>query len=447
VDHRLRAPFNAAYSPDVYAALRRGMAAGCETPDFPFRLAETPVFLSRELRDRCFRAASEVVALMSAPDTIARCAERIPADFRVPDTDALPHMVVVDFAIVRDARGELAPRLIECQGFPSLYGMQVVMGDVWSEVLAGMPGMPGAWSIYGDAPGGAPGVASSGASGSAPGLAPRGAPLDRAAYLALLRRTVVADCDPEEVVLLDIDPVSQKTRPDFVATRRLLGVRDVCVTQLVRKGSRLFAPRGAAGASMRRPGDTAPADRDLVPVRRIYNRIVFDELISRAIAPPFDYREPLDLTWVPHPNWYWIWSKATIPHLAHPAVPRAHLVSDLDAPPADLSRYVLKPLFSFAGRGVIVDVDAAALASIPRAARRDWLLMEKVEYAPDLIAPDGAGIKVEIRVLFLRPDDSTDLVPAIELCRFSRGKMHGVDFNKGLDWVGSSVAIWPAAPR
>ena len=139
-----------------------------------------------------------------------------------------------------------------------------------------------------------------------------------------------------------------------------------------------------------------------------------------------------------------IWSKATIPFLDHPAVPRARFVSDLVAPPDDLARFVLKPLFSFAGRGVIVDVDAAALASIPREARRDWLLMEKVDYAPDLVAPDGSRVKVEIRVMFLRPDGADDLAPAINLCRLSRGKMHGVDFNKGLDWVGSSVAVWPA---
>jgi hypothetical protein len=424
VDSRLRASFNAAYSPAVYDALKRAMAAGCETPEFPFRIAETPVFFSNDLRDRCFRAATEIVAQMSAPETIARCAERIPADFRVPDTDALPHMAVIDFAIVRDERGDLAPRLIECQGFPSLYAMQVVMGDAWGEILSGLPGMPDSWSIYGAGAG--------------------GARLDRDAYLALLRRTVVADCDPDEVVLLDIDPVSQKTRPDFVATRRLLGVREVCITRLVKRGTRLFAPRGAEGASMRRPGDAAPAERDLAPVSRVYNRIVFDELVTRAIAPPFDYREPLDVTWVPHPNWYWIWSKATIPLLRHPAVPRAWFVSDLGGVPPRLSEYVLKPLFSFAGRGVIVDVDAAALEAIPRAARRDWLLMEKVDYAPDLIAPDGAGVKVELRILCLRPDGAPSLVPAIELCRLSRGKMHGVDFNKGLDWVGSSVAIWPA---
>jgi hypothetical protein len=124
-------------------------------------------------------------------------------------------------------------------------------------------------------------------------------------------------------------------------------------------------------------------------------------------------------------------------------VPKAHFLSELREWPRDLSRYVLKPLYSFAGLGVVVDVERARLDAIPEAERADWLLMEKVDYAPDLIAPDGAGVKVELRILFLRPDGAAGLVPAINLCRLSRGKMHGVDHNKNLEWVGSSVAIWP----
>lgn len=412
MDDRLRRLFNAAYAPGVAEALRRAMSAACETPEFPFRLAETPVLFSRELRDLSLRTAREIVEEMGDPATIARCAERIPERYCAPATDRLPHMAIVDLAIVRGAEGALAPRLIECQGFPSLYAMQVVMADAWGEILSRMPGMPRAWSVYGEGPG--------------------GEPLDRASYLDLLRRTIVADCDPEEVVLVDIDPASQKTRPDFVAARRLLGVREVCATRLVRRGDRLYAPRSPDGAG------------GLAPVRRLYHRVVFDELAAKGLALPFDYRERLDLAWVPHPNWYWIWSKATIPFLDHPAVPEAHVLSEVERLPDDLSRFVLKPLFSFAGRGVVVDVDRAAIDAIPEAERRDWLLMEKVDYAPDLVAPEGARVKVELRILCLRPDGETALAPAVNLCRLSRGKMHGVDHNKGLDWVGSSIAIWPA---
>jgi len=408
VDPSLRRLYNAAYSESLYAAVKREMSLRLATPTIEFRLAETPVFFSPELSARCERTAAEILALMADPVVVARCAERIPPAFRLPTTDALPQMVAVDLALTRDAAGEIVPRLIECQGFPSLYAMTVIQGDIWAEALRTIPELRRAWSCYWGG-------------------------LDRPSYLDLLRRTVVGDCDPEEVVLVDIDPATQKTRPDFVATERLLGVRSVCVTDLVQEGRRLYAPRGD-GAD--------PSGGRRTPVRRIYNRIVFDELIATGVTPPFDYRESLDVTWVPNPNWYWIWSKATIPLLDHPAVPRAHFLSELGAWPDDLSRFVLKPLYSFAGRGVVIDVDRAVLDAIPEAARPDWLLMEKVEYAPALLTPDGQGVKVELRVLFLRPDGARDLTPATNLCRLSRAKMHGVDYNKDFDWVGSSVAMW-----
>src|SRR5262245_8583146 len=157
----------------------------------------------------------------------------------------------------------------------------------------------------------------------------------------------------------------------------------------------------------------------------------------------FDYRDDLDVTWVAHPNWYWVWSKYTLPHIKHPALPPTRYLSDVEEIPGDLGRYILKPLFSFAGQGVKVDLDRSVIDAIPVAERHDWLLQEKVEYAPALVAPDGSGVKAEIRMMFLRPDDAGRLVLAINLVRLSRGKMHGVDHNKGLDWVGSSVAVWP----
>jgi len=400
VEPGLRSAFNAAYGPHVHDYVTREMARRHGLDGFSFRLAETPVLLSHRIRDACEAAAREIVEEMSRAAVISHGGERIPDRYRVPATDVLPHMAVVDFALCSGPGGEIVPRLIEAQGFPSLYAMQVIQGDVWAEALAGMPGLPREWSWF--------------FSG-----------LSRDEYLALLRRTVVGDADPDQVVLLDIVPEKQKTRADFIATEKFLGVRAACVTALVREGRKLFVPR----------------EGKLVPVKRIYNRVVFDELEAMGIVPPFDWRERLDVTWVPHPNWYWIWSKATIPRLSHSAVPRAEFLSDVDLASIDLSRRVLKPLFSFAGRGVVIDVTRETIDAIPEKSRRDWLLMEKVEYAPKLLTPSGVGVKVEIRVLLLRPDGEDALVPAINLCRLSRAKMHGVDHNKDLDWVGSSIGV------
>jgi hypothetical protein len=415
MDPELRRRYNAAYTPAIYDRVRRAMADRLSTPDFaapldrkpePFRLAETPVLLSPELMARCQRAAVEVLDQLRRPEVIAEGAARIPEAFRVPDLDPEPHTLAIDFALVRGAGGEIEPKLIECQGFPSLYAMQVIQGDIWAETLATLPGLNLGWSTYWEG-------------------------CDRPRYLDLLRQTIVGREDPESVVLVDIDPPAQKTRPDFIATESLLGVRSVCVTELKREGRELFAPLG----DRRGPGRFAR-------VSRIYNRVIFDELVAKGITPPFDYGTSLDVQWVPHPNWYWIWSKAAMPLLSHPAVPRSYFLSDLKRWPEDLERWVLKPLFAFAGKGVIVDVDRAALAAIPHAAQSEWMLMEKVDYAPALMTPDGHGVKVELRVLFLRPDDGFGLVPATNLCRLSRAKMHGVDYNKDFNWVGSSVAVW-----
>jgi hypothetical protein len=181
----------------------------------------------------------------------------------------------------------------------------------------------------------------------------------------------------------------------------------------------------------------------MIPVARLYNRIVFDELEKRGVDLPFDWRDELDVTWVCHPNWYWIWSKHSLPRIHHPYAPKTWYLSDVDRIPTDCSDYVLKPLFSFAGTGVNPELTPEAIAAIPREERAQWILQERVAYAPALIAPDGTGVKAEMRMMFLKPDDAAEYTLAINMVRLSRGKIHGVDHNKGLNWVGSSVGVWP----
>jgi hypothetical protein len=402
VDQRFRSIFNAAFTPALYDRYLRLMDARLETERFAFRLAETPLFLPADLREKCERAAREILSQLRREEVIAACRRAIPGRYDTPRIDAQPHFLAVDLGIVHGEGGDLEPRLIELQAFSSLYGMTFVQAGVWGEVTATVPGMPVRWT-------------------------PLFSGLDQDGYTALLRRTVLADCSPEEVVLLDLDPSSQKTRPDFHATARLLGVRSVCVTELTREGRRLFAP--LAGRAH--------------PVRRILHRVVFDELERRQVRMCFDYRDDLDVTWVAHPAWYWIWSKYTLPLLDHPSLPRTWYLSKADLDSIDVTRCILKPIFSFAGQGVVVDVDRETIDAIPKAKRGGWLLQEKVEYAPALVSPQGIGVKAEIRMMFLRPDEDGEMTLAINLVRLSRGKMHGVDHNKGLEWVGSSVAIWP----
>ncbi len=404
MDPRLRAIFNEHYSDALPARMQALMDERLARPRFGFRLAETPLFLTPALRDRCATTAREILGQISKPEVIGACQAAIPERYRTPRPDPLPHFLAVDLALVRGASGEIEPRLIELQGFSSLYGMTYVQSRVWSDLVAEMPGMPASFTAL--------------FSG-----------LDEPGYLDLLRRTIVADAAPEEVILLDLDPQTQKTVPDFHATARFLGVRSVCVSELRREGRRLFAPL---------------PDGRMTPVRRILHRVVFDELERRQVPMCFDYRDDLDVVWAAHPIWYWVWSQYTLPFLRHPAAPKTWRLSEVDRLPEDLDRYILKPIFSFAGRGVIVDLDRAAIDAIPAAERGDYLLQEKVEYAPALVAPDGSRVKAEIRMMFLRPEGAYDMILGINLARLSRGKMHGVDHNVGLHWVGSSVALWPA---
>jgi len=397
MDPRFRVPFNARIDDARYHSYERELSRrlGCT---FEFRLAETPLFLPDDFQAAIADSARAIVDQLSDQARLQRMKAAIPARWDTPGMDALPNLTQVDFAVVRE-NGVFVPKLIELQGFPSLTALQVVQRDVWNETLATMTGLDRDWSCW--------------FSG-----------LDRDRFLDLARRTIAGDHDPREVILMDLDPPRQKTYSDFAATKLLFDVDAVDPTSLRKRGKQLFREDGT-------------------PVRRIYNRVVFDELLKKGTDLPFDYREELDVEWAPHPNWYWTWSKYSLPFLDHPSVPKATFVSELDGVPDDFTnRYVLKPLFSFAGGGVNVEPVAADLDAIPEAERGNWCVQEKIDYAPALQTPDGAGVKAEIRMMFLRPDDEPRPILTQNLVRLSRGKMLGVDFNKELTWVGSTVALF-----
>lgn len=403
MDPTLRALYNASFTEERYQSYLKRLEKMCGGP-IPFRVAESPLFLPRDLRDRLAQHATEIVEQICNPALIHRTERAVPAHLDVPNRNAFSNCIQVDFAIVRDEHGRLDGKLVELQGFPSLYSLMVLQTDAISEEMASIPGLDKDWSLYFGG-------------------------LDRKTYVETLKRAIVADYDPETVILMDLKPEEQKTRPDFVATKMLLGIDAVDPTELEKEGRQLF----------RRIGNRK------VPVKRIYNRVVFDELAKSDTKLPFVYTEPLQVNWFPHPNWYWIWSKYTVPYLDHPAVPKATFLSDLKQIPDDLENYVLKPLFSFAGTGVIVDVSKNDIQKIPDKDRNGWILQRKITYEPALTTPDWNGVKAEIRMMFLWADDAPRPRLVMNLVRMSRGKMLGVDHNKNLTWVGGSVGIWPAS--
>jgi hypothetical protein len=225
---------------------------------------------------------------------------------------------------------------------------------------------------------------------------------------------------PEEVVLMEIEPRWQKTWPDFAITEYIWGVRAVDTAAIRREGHQLFYDR----------------DGRLLPIRRIYNRVIPDELDRKGVELPFDYRDDLDVEWAGHPSWYFRISKFSIPWLRHPCVPRTWFLHELDGVPGDREHYVLKPLFSFAGGGIIFAPTDADLAAIPEEERMNYILQERLAFAPVIDTPHGPT-QVEIRIMYVWTDE---LRPVLPLLRMGRGRMMGVDHNKGLRWVGASAA-------
>ena len=394
----LRRSYNAAFSGEKYRGYRARLEAEAGCP-IPFRLAETPVFLPSVLLDEMVSASLEICRQLSTPDAVKRSEAAVPARFDVPRCDAHPLFAAMDFAVVRDGHGRLAPKLIELQGFPSLYAFQLFQTLALRDMT---PGGEKLDFLLSD--------------------------LDPAGYRRVLEEAILAGHPSENVILLDLDPPSQKTYVDFAFTEKLWNVRPVCPTKVEKRGRELWYDR----------------DGRKTRILRIYNRVIFDELAAKGPKLPFDFREDLDVSWAGHPNWYFRWSKFSLPFLRHPIVPEARFLSDLPSPPMDLEKWVLKPLFSFAGGGVNVDVTTADLAAIKHDQRASTLLMRKVDYAPVIETTDGHRSKAEIRILLVWRDGRP--LPVTTLARLSQGKMMGVAFNKDRTWVGSSGCLWPRSP-
>ena len=392
----LRQAYNAAYTDEKFTSYRRRLEerGGME---IPFRLAESPVFLPPELRDSMVDASLEIFRQLSTPEALARSESAVPERFRVPGSGDRPAMAVTDFAVCRDSGGRLVPKLIELQAFPTLYAFQVAQCEELAAITPGGDKLD--WSLSG---------------------------LDAASYKSAVGETILGGNPPENVVLLDLDPLTQKTAIDFVFSEQFWGVRAIDPGEIEKRGRELWYRR----------------DGKPTRILRIYNRLIFDEVEAKGVKLSIDLREPFDVSWAGHPDWYFRWSKHCLPELRHPSVPEAVLLSDVAKPPADLENWVLKPLFSFAGSGVKVDVTRADLDAVPAQDRPHTLLMRKVQYAPAIETSDVNHSMVEIRIMFVWRDGKP--LPVTTLARLSQGKMMGVNYNKDKTWVGSSGCLGPA---
>jgi len=392
----LRDRYNAAFTDERYQAFLDYIAATWNHRP-PFKVCETPVFVPDDLKRKLFEACEEINDVLVRPDFKELTQGALKPEYAVPNEDAHTLFLQMDFGITRNEAGELEPRLIEIQGFPSLYVYQDLVAHAYRKFFP----VPDDYShLF------------------------RG--LSSEAYIELLRRVIVGDEDPRQVVLLEVQPFEQPTLIDFLGTRALLGTPIVCISEVIVEGRKLYY-RDEQGRK--------------VQIKKIYNRVIFDELVHKDIPRQFRFTEEYDVEYVGHPNWFFRISKYTLPLLRHCRyVPDSWYLDQVEELPEDLHNYVLKPLFSFSGSGVMINFNKYDVEAIRD--KSAYLLQRKVQYEPVIRTPDEPA-KVEIRMLMLWPPDEPRPVMLNNLARLSKGLMIGVRYNKDKTWVGGSVGFFP----
>ena len=391
----LRSAFNRQWTPERYRRLLGRLDERCGA-HVGFRVCETPIFIPGPLMRAMEESGREIMEqLVGNPAYMAASESAIPDRFRARGEDSHPLFAAVDFGIALTAAGEPAPRLIELQGFPTLFAYQPALCQEYGAVY--------------DLP---------------PDLAQYAGGMDGEEYGRLFRSAVLGNRAPENVILMEIDPLEQKTLPDFLLTGRLCGIAIVNVRDIIRKKRRLYYRKGAT----------------LIPIDRIYNRVIPEDLEKSGARAQFALSDDIEVEWAGHPNWFFRMSKFSLPHIVHPSVPETHFLDEGAARADNPGEWVLKPLFSFAGSGVKVSPSRADIDAIPPARRHEYILQRRVDYAPVVETPAG-GTKAEVRILYIWTDRP---LPVLNLVRLARGAQMGVDHNRTMDWVGGSAGFWTA---
>ena len=361
-----------------------------------FRVAETPVFIGKALGLQMKEACEFIIDFIKDPEFNSLVEKAVPPGERVMNENKHTHFIAFDFGICKNDDGEFYPALIEMQGFPTLFGFQAF----YPMVLENHFNIPSGFSNYFNG-------------------------FEKDSYLNFLKELIIGKEEKEHVILLELKPENQKTRIDFHCTEKYLGIKTVCLTELIQEGEKLYY--NLNGNKTR--------------IKRIYNRIIFDELNSTEDKPENlpDLTEVLDVEWITHPNWFYKISKYTLPFLRHPAIPETFFLNEIKQLPKNLEDFVLKPLFSFAGQGVIIDLKESDLKTIEDP--QNWILQRKVNYA-DCIATKDIPAKAEIRLMYGWKDEDERPTLLTNLARLSKGKMIGTRYNKDKEWVGGSVAYF-----
>ncbi len=390
----LRSRYNENFTNEGYQAMLAWLG-GQYNHDPKFHVAETPVFFPKAFRERVFTACDDIIETVTSPDYASKAARAIPPGEKVPGQNERPLFLQLDFGVCRAEDGTIVPQLIEVQGFPSLYFFQGLLDRSFRRFFT----IPEGFSARFD--------------GST-----------EAEYFDLLRQAILDGHDPKHVILLEVDPKEQTTRIDFIVACAELGIQEVCISEVDLIDGKLYYDR----------------EGERTRVHRIFNRVIFDELKLRTdLKRRFNLIEQAEVEWAGHPNWFFLISKFSLPFIDSPYVPKTHFLSELDHYPVDLTSYVLKPLYSFAGMGVKLNPTQGDLQAIKDP--ENYILQKKVTYAPIVATPDEPA-RVELRMMYLWPPDQKRPTLVNNLVRLSKGEMIGVRYNKGKSWVGGTLGYF-----
>jgi len=389
-----RNQFNQAFSVEKYNAMQDDITADFDYK-VTFRIGETPFFIPNELKEQLLEGCQQVIDFIQRDDFKSLTERALELNRKVPNEDNHTTFLAIDFGICEE-NGQIVPKLIEVQGFPSLFNFQNHLSE---KFVSHYPFLSE--------------------------LTPFLNGLNQESYLALIKEVITNNIPIENVILLEIEPEKQNTKMDFYYCKQDLGIPFVCVTELYEKGNQLFYKND---------------EGEEIQVKRIYNRVIFDELDLRTdLQLNFDFSKSYDVEWAGHPNWFFRISKFILPYLKGKYFIETTLLSDLKEIPEDLENYVLKPLFSFSGSGVIFHVKQEDIEAVTE--KDLYILQKKVHYKPIIQSPDGL-VKAEVRLLAVWPKDDEKPTLVTNLVRLSRGEMIGVKFNKDKDWVGGTVGMF-----
>jgi len=388
----LRTSFLNEYSQEKYAAYLSEIESFAQTK-LAFRVAETPVFISKDLKLKMEETADAVIDLIKDKEFKNLTEHSIPNAFNMPGENDFPQLMVFDFGICKNNTGEIEPQLIEMQGFPSLFGFQYLCDELTKKHFD----IPENYDAYLNG-------------------------YDGESYIQLLKEIIIGKEDLSEVVLLEIYPQQQKTLIDFKITEKILGIKTVCLTELIAIEDKLFYK------------DL----ENLIQIKRIFNRMVFDDLSKFSEIKHIDLSKKYDVEWVTHPHWFYRISKYILPFTHHRYIPETYFLNELKYP-VPLDEFVLKPLFSYAGMGVIINVTQKDIDQITDP--ENWILQRKVEYAAVIQTPVGYS-KLEIRLFYFWKEGWERPIVVHNLARLSQGEMIGTRYNQGKTWVGGTIAYF-----